>query len=183
MRVPSSEPNIVDRTLRLPTCGSGAARGQKRRTGSGLAAGSGKRVVLTEPRRDIRMLMKRNAGPPVPDGTPLLPGYTPLTHSASSREEPPMPTGVFDSLLLGHVWGTDELRAIFSDENRVQKWFDYEAALALAQAELGIVPPAAAAEIAAKAKVGNVDLAKVAAEIRRIKHPLVPALRALQAAC
>jgi len=94
-----------------------------------------------------------------------------------------MPTGVFDSPLLGHVWGTDELRAIFSDENRVQKWFDYEAALALAQAELGIVPPAAAAEIAARAKVANVDLAAIGAEIRRIKHPLVPALRALQAAC
>src|SRR6202011_3510532 len=94
-----------------------------------------------------------------------------------------MPTGVFDSLLLGHVWGTDELRAIFSDENRVQQWFDYEAALALAQAELGVIPRAAAGEIAAKAKVANVDLKAVAAEIRRIKHPLVPALRALQAAC
>ena len=94
-----------------------------------------------------------------------------------------MPAGVFDSILLRHVWATDELRAIFSDENRVQKWFDYEAALAFAQAELGIVPHAAAAEIAAKAKVANVDLDAVAAEIRRIKHPLVPALRALQAAC
>jgi len=94
-----------------------------------------------------------------------------------------MPTGVFDSYLLGHVWGTDELRAIFSDENRVQKWFDYEAALALAQAELGIIPQAAADEIAAKAKVENVNLAAVGADIRRVKHPLVPALRALQAAC
>jgi adenylosuccinate lyase len=94
-----------------------------------------------------------------------------------------MATGVFDSPLLGHVWGTDELRAIFSDETRVQRWFDYEAALALAQAELGIIPKAAAAEIAAKAKVGNVDLEGIGAEIRRIKHPLVPALRALQAAC
>jgi adenylosuccinate lyase len=94
-----------------------------------------------------------------------------------------MPSGVFDSTLLKHLWGTDELRAIFSDENRVQKWFDYEAALALAQAELGIIPQPAAAEIAAKAKVGNIDLEAVAAEVRRIKHPLVPALRALQAAC
>jgi adenylosuccinate lyase len=94
-----------------------------------------------------------------------------------------MPSSVFDSVLLKHVWGTDELRAIFSDENRVQTWFDYEAALALAQAELGIVPQAAAAEIARKAKVANVDLEAIAAEIRRIKHPLVPALRALQAAC
>src|SRR5215475_7966424 len=94
-----------------------------------------------------------------------------------------MPSGVFDSILLKHMWGTDELRAVFSDENRVQKWFDYEAALALAQAELGIVPPAAAAEIAGKAKVGNVNLEQIAAEIRRTKHPLVPALRALQAVC
>jgi len=73
------------------------------------------------------------------------------------HQEHVMPTGVFDSPLLGHVWGTDELRAIFSDENRVQKWFDYEAALALAQADLGIVPKAAADEIAAKARVANVS--------------------------
>ena len=94
-----------------------------------------------------------------------------------------MPSGVFNSILLKHLWGTDELRAVFNDENRVQKWFDYEAALALAQAELGIIPQAAADEIARKAKVGNVDLEAIAAEIRRIKHPLVPALRALQAVC
>jgi adenylosuccinate lyase len=94
-----------------------------------------------------------------------------------------MPSGVFDSILLKHVWGTDELRQIFSDENRVQKWFDYEAALALSQAELGIVPQAAAAEIARMANVGNVDLEAIAAEVRHTKHPLVPAVRALQAVC
>src|SRR5262245_49247360 len=94
-----------------------------------------------------------------------------------------MPSGVFDSTLLKHLWGTDELRAIFNDETRVQKWYDYEAALALAQAELGIIPQAAAAEIARKAKVSNVDLEAIAAEVRRTKHPLVPALRALQAIC
>src|SRR5262245_43442838 len=94
-----------------------------------------------------------------------------------------MPSGVFDSPLLQHTWGTEALRAAFNDETRVQKWFDYEAALALSQAELGIIPADAAAEIAAKAKVANIDLKAVAAESRRTKHPLVPALRALQAAC
>jgi adenylosuccinate lyase len=94
-----------------------------------------------------------------------------------------MPTSVFDATLLKHLWGTEELRSIFSDENRVQKWYDYEAALARAQAELGIIPKAAAAEITAKAKVANVDLEAIAADIRRIKHPLVPAVRALQAIC
>ena len=94
-----------------------------------------------------------------------------------------MPSGVFDSILLKHVWGTEALRAVFNDENRVQKWFDFEAALALAQAELGIIPQAAAAEIARKARVENVDLEAIAAEIRHVNHPLVPALRALQAVC
>jgi adenylosuccinate lyase len=94
-----------------------------------------------------------------------------------------MPSSVFDAALLKHLWGTDELRAIFSEENRVQKWYDYEAALARAQADLGIIPKAAAAEIVAKARVADVDLEAIAAEIRRIKHPLVPAVRALQALC
>lgn len=94
-----------------------------------------------------------------------------------------MPSGVFDSTLLKHLWGTDELRAIFSDENRVQKWYDYEAALALSQADLGIIPDDAAREIADKAQVANVDLETIAAEIRRTKHPLVAALRALQTIC
>ena len=51
-----------------------------------------------------------------------------------------MASGVFDDALLKHLWSTDELRAIFSDRNRVQKWYDYEGALALEQAELGIIP-------------------------------------------
>lgn len=94
-----------------------------------------------------------------------------------------MASGVFDDALIKHLWSTDELRAIFSDRNRVQKWYDYEAALALEQAALGIIPAAAAQEIAGKARVENVDIEKIASEIRRIKHPLVPALKAVQALC
>src|SRR4026209_1882175 len=94
-----------------------------------------------------------------------------------------MASGVFDDALIKHLWSTDELRAIFSDAARVQKWYDFEAALALEQAELRIIPKAAAQEIAAKAKIGNVDIEAIAAEIRRIKHPLVPALKAVEKLC
>ncbi|MCI3952163.1 MAG: purB [Burkholderiales bacterium] len=94
-----------------------------------------------------------------------------------------MASGVFDDALIKHLWSTDELRAIFSDRNRIQKWYDYEAALALEQAALGIIPQTAAHEIAAKARVENVDVESIAEEIRRIKHPLVPALKAVQALC
>jgi adenylosuccinate lyase len=94
-----------------------------------------------------------------------------------------MPANVFDSILLRHLWGTDEMRRIFSDENRVQKWFDLEAALALEQAELGIVPAPAARDIAENARVEGVDLETIAEGIRTTKHPLVPALRELQKRC
>jgi len=94
-----------------------------------------------------------------------------------------MASGVFDDALIKHLWSTDELRAVFNDANRVQKWYEFEAALALEQAELGIIPKAAAEDIAAKADVGNVDIEAIAAEIRRIKHPLVPALKAIEKLC
>jgi adenylosuccinate lyase len=94
-----------------------------------------------------------------------------------------MASGVFDDALLKHLWSTDELRAIFSDRNRVQKWYDFEAALALEQAALGIIPLEAAQDIAANAKVEKVDIDAIAAEIRRIKHPLVPALKAVEKLC
>jgi adenylosuccinate lyase len=94
-----------------------------------------------------------------------------------------MPSSVFDSIFLKHLWGTDEMCAVFSDENRVQTWFDYEAALAVSQAELDIIPSEAAQEISKKASVTNVNLEAIAEEVRRTKHPLVPALRALQQIC
>jgi adenylosuccinate lyase len=94
-----------------------------------------------------------------------------------------MATGVFDDALIKHLWSNDECRAIFSDENRVRKWYEFEAALAIEQAALGIIPKEAADEIVAKAKVATIDIEAIGAEIRRIKHPLVPALKALQAQC
>ncbi|KGD86814.1 adenylosuccinate lyase [Achromobacter sp. RTa] len=94
-----------------------------------------------------------------------------------------MSVSVFDMQSLQHLWSTDELRAIFSEENRIQKWLDFEGALAEAQAELGIIPAEAAREIRAQAQAGNIDITQMSAEIRRIKHSLVPALKQLQARC
>ena len=94
-----------------------------------------------------------------------------------------MPSGVFDSILLRNSWSTEELRAVFSDENRVQKWYDVEATLASEQAAFGIVPREAAGEIMRNAKVAKVDLAEIARAMADAKHPLVPALRAVQKLC
>jgi len=94
-----------------------------------------------------------------------------------------MPSSVFDSILLRDSWSTEEMRRVFCDENRVQKWYDVEAALALEQAALGIVPKEAAEEIARRARVEDVDLEAIAKEMATAKHPLVPSLRALQRLC
>lgn len=94
-----------------------------------------------------------------------------------------MPVSVFDMQSLRHLWSTDELQAIFGEENRIQKWLDFEAALAICQGELGIIPTEAALEIAKKAKVGNINISAMSAESRRVKHTLVPALKQIQAAC
>lgn len=94
-----------------------------------------------------------------------------------------MASSLFDSILFGDLWGTEELRRIFCDENRVQKWYDLEAALALEQAEMGIIPREASVEIEAKARVEYVDLHAIAAGMATAKHSLVPALRALQELC
>lgn len=94
-----------------------------------------------------------------------------------------MASGVFDDALIQHLWSTEEFRNIFNDHNRLQKWYDFEAAFALEQGELGIIPKVAAADIAANCKISKIDVNAVAAEIRRIKHPLVPAVKAVQKLC
>ena len=64
-----------------------------------------------------------------------------------------MTSSVFDSSLLRNVWSTPEMREVFSERNRMQKWLDYEAALAIVQGEMGIIPREAAREISERAKV------------------------------
>jgi 3-carboxy-cis,cis-muconate cycloisomerase len=67
-----------------------------------------------------------------------------------------------DSEIFGALFGTDAMRALFSDRRRVQAMLDVEAALARAQARLGLIPSGAARDIAKAAKVENVSLAALA---------------------
>src|SRR5262249_27968887 len=75
------------------------------------------------------------------------------------------------------------VRALFTEAARFQSWLDVEAALAQAQAELGIIPEAAAAEITRKAHLKYLDLAAVRAGLAKTGHPLVPLVWELDRAC
>ena len=90
---------------------------------------------------------------------------------------------VFDHRLLADSWSTQEMRAIFCEQNRIQKWLDVEAALAKAQAKLKIIPKKAADEIAKKAHYKFMDMDFIFAEYKKTKHPLVPTVRGLEKAC
>ena len=63
-----------------------------------------------------------------------------------------MGTRLSDSAQYAHLWGTPELAEVFEERARLQSWLDIIAALAAAQARLGIIPAEAAAQIAAHAR-------------------------------
>jgi adenylosuccinate lyase len=86
-----------------------------------------------------------------------------------------------DSAEYAHLWGTDEVRAVFDQDARRQSWIEILIALAQAQAELGIIPAAAAAAIAGGARADRLDLELLAAETRRTSHSMLGFIAALKA--
>jgi adenylosuccinate lyase len=85
-----------------------------------------------------------------------------------------------DSVAYGHLWATDETRALFDERARWQRWLDILAALAAAQADLAVVPRSSAGTIAELAQVDNLDLDFLAEETRRTAHSTLGLIRALQ---
>jgi 3-carboxy-cis,cis-muconate cycloisomerase len=84
-----------------------------------------------------------------------------------------------DSTVFSGLFGTDAMRAVFSEQGFVQKMLEVEAALARVQARLGIIPAAAAAAITAAAKVERVSLAEIGASTRVVGYPVVAVVKAL----
>lgn len=85
-----------------------------------------------------------------------------------------------DSVIYRHLWSTPELREVFDDEGRTQMWLDILAALAEAQAGLGLIPSAAATAIRAHADVTLLDLEEVAAGTRATGHSTLGLIRCLR---
>lgn len=86
--------------------------------------------------------------------------------------------------LFDPLFTTDAMREIFSDRGRLQGMLDFEAALAQAEARVGIIPAAAPAAIEAycHAELFDVEaLARAAVASGNAAIPLLKALRALVA--
>ncbi|UMP00115.1 adenylosuccinate lyase family protein [Amycolatopsis sp. EV170708-02-1] len=71
---------------------------------------------------------------------------------------------------------------LFATPARWQAWLDVEAALARAQAELGIIPEPAAKAISEVCTLDRLDLARIQDGIARTSHPLMPLITELATA-
>jgi 3-carboxy-cis,cis-muconate cycloisomerase len=90
---------------------------------------------------------------------------------------------MIDSPLFGGLFTTEEMRKVWSDETTIQKWLDVEAALARAEAKLGIIPTKHAREITRKAKVELIDMEEMKRQLAHTHHCIMALIRGLQKAC
>lgn len=94
-----------------------------------------------------------------------------------------MPSHPLDFQLQAHYFATPELLAVFDEQARMNRWLRIEAALARAQAELGVIPADAAGEIDAKADLALLDLELIRKGYQQSRNSLMPVVKALRAAC
>src|SRR5665213_173210 len=108
-------------------------------------------------------------------------GTSPAMTRRSERTA--MPTGTIDSAIFKDNIGTEAKRQVWSDGNRIQKYLDFEAGLARAQAKLKIIPQDACDEILKHVKVEQYDIAKLKSETERIGYPVLPVVSQLVKLC
>ncbi|MFN2365104.1 MAG: adenylosuccinate lyase family protein [Desulfurivibrionaceae bacterium] len=94
-----------------------------------------------------------------------------------------MPSHPFDFEIQADIFSTPEMTAIFDEQQRFNRWLEFEGALAASQAELGIIPVEAAAEINNRTKYKNLDPATVREGYRKSRNSLIPIIKALSEAC
>lgn len=86
-----------------------------------------------------------------------------------------------DGAVLGAVFGTEAMRAIMGERAALSRMLAVEAALARAQARLGLIPAEAAAAITAAADADRLDIPALAAATRDMGFPTVGLVKQLSA--
>ncbi|WNF56978.1 3-carboxy-cis,cis-muconate cycloisomerase [Pseudomonas sp. SG20052] len=72
-----------------------------------------------------------------------------------------------------------DMREVFCDQGRVQAMLDFEAALARAEARVGLIPLSAAASIAAACQAGHYDFSALGEAIATAGNSAIPLVKAL----
>jgi len=87
------------------------------------------------------------------------------------------------SAVLCDLFGTPKARALLDGRALVQGWLDAEAALARAEAAVGVIPAEAALRIGDEADAARFDLDELRDGLAESQHPLVPLIRTLVEHC
>src|SRR3954463_7566003 len=90
-----------------------------------------------------------------------------------------MPSTVLDSDIFKDMFGTAEMRAVFSDDNLLKCYVEAEVALAVAQGRLGVVPREAADAIAKLAPTVTLDRDALKHEAENVGYPILGLVRQL----
>lgn len=83
--------------------------------------------------------------------------------------------------MFDHLFSTERMSAIFSDAGRVQRMLDFEAALARAEARVGMISEDAAASIAEHCRADRFDVDALAQATATAGNPAIPLVAALTA--
>jgi 3-carboxy-cis,cis-muconate cycloisomerase len=94
-----------------------------------------------------------------------------------------MPSSIIDSHIFQGIFTSDEMRSVWSDENRTQYYLDVEAALAKVQGELGIIPQEAADEIVSHCRLDQIDMIELRRQTERIGYPIIAVVNQLNTLC
>src|SRR5258708_1287593 len=92
-----------------------------------------------------------------------------------------MPSTVLDSDIFKDMFGTAEMRAVFSDDNQLKCYLEAEVALAVAQGRTGVIPQEAAAAIARLAPTVALDRDALKLEAENVGYPILGLVRQLSA--
>src|SRR5262249_34043064 len=92
-----------------------------------------------------------------------------------------MPSTVLDSDIFKDMFGTAEMRAVFSDDNLLKCYVEAEVALAVAQGRTGVIPQDAADAIARLAPTVALDRAALKVEAENVGYPILGLVRQLSA--
>jgi 3-carboxy-cis,cis-muconate cycloisomerase len=83
--------------------------------------------------------------------------------------------------LTDDLFTTQAMRELFSDRIRLQSMLDFEAALARAEAQTGVIPQSAVAAIAAQCRAEHFDVAALGRATASAGNPAIPLVKALTA--
>jgi 3-carboxy-cis,cis-muconate cycloisomerase len=90
-----------------------------------------------------------------------------------------MPSTVLDSDIFKDLFGTPDMRAVFSDGNLIERQVECEVALAIAQGRLGVIPQAAADAIARLAPSVEIERAELKRDADNVGYPILGLVRQL----